>query len=87
MKYNVIENGDYVLGKAQDIVNYLIEMKNRWNQRNLGDVGFSLEDYLKEEENINKVMKEIVDFDYQAWVILRLYRNEFDELDYEELNI
>lgn len=84
---NIIENGDYVLGKAKDIVNYLIEMKSRLNQRNLGDVGFSLEDYLKEEENINKVMKEIVDFDYQEWVILKLYRNEFDELDYEEIDI
>lgn len=84
---NIIENGDYVLGKAKDIVNYLIEMKNKLNQKNLGDVGFSLDDYLKEEENINKVIKEIVDFDYQAWVILKLYRNEFDELDYEEINI
>lgn len=84
---NIIENGDYVLGKAKDIVNYLIEMKSKLNQKNLGDVGFSLEDYLKEEENINKVIKEIVDFDYQDWVILKLYRNEFDELDYEEINI
>ena len=64
-----------------------MQMKSELNKRNLGEVGFSLDDYLKEEENINKVMKEIIEFDYQAWVILKLYRNEFDELDYEEINI
>ena len=84
--YNIIENGDYVLGKAKDIINYLVDSSNKLSEKFLRNE-IDTDEYIDiVHENI-KVAKEIEEFDYQAWVILKLYRNEFDELDYEELNI
>ena len=82
-KYNVIENGDYTLGKAKDIVEYLKDCKkNLLNTKE--NVDFDVE---FEMSQIDKVILEILNEQYQSWVILKVYRNEFDELTFEDLNI
>lgn len=82
-KYNVIENGDYTLGKAKDIVEYLKDCKkNLLNTKE--NVDFDVE---FEMSQIDKVILDILNEQYQSWVILKVYRNEFDELTFEDLNI
>ena len=86
MKYNVIENGDYVLGKAEDIVEYLLSATNELSSKYLNDE-IDIEELKKYSEENIRVVKEIREEQYQLWVILKLYRNEKDELDYEDLSI
>ena len=86
MKFNVIENGDYVLGKAEDIIQYLSESIKELSRKYLNEE-ISAEQLSELSKEHVKVIKEIKTEDYQKWVILKLYRNEFDELTFENLNI
>lgn len=86
MKIKVIENGDYVLGKATDIINHLIQRKIELNENCLNEK-LCVEELVEKEEEIVKIIQEILEFDYNDWVILKLYRNLENELCYEELNI
>lgn len=85
MKYNVIELGDCTLGKRKDIVEYLKERQQDLNKCNLGDCGYDLDTYLKETEEIEKIIQELEN--YYGVGLIKLYRNEFDETKWSEIDI
>lgn len=86
MNYNVIENGDYILGKADDIIKYLLKEVDELANKYVNDEIDAEQLTELSNENI-KVVKEIREMEYQNWVILKLYRNEFDKLTFEDLHL
>jgi hypothetical protein len=85
MKYTVIELGDCTVGKRKDIIKYLEERQQDLSKRNLGDCGMDLDMYIRESEDIQKTIQELEN--YYSVGLIKLYRNEFDEMKWNEINI
>ncbi len=86
MNYNIIENGECTIGKFKDITKYLsnqlIEINIKYKEDSI-----ELDEMLEESFEIINIMNYMQKNNFNENQLVKLYRDEFNELCYEEINI
>lgn len=84
--YNIIERGEDTIGKVDDILNYLMERKRDINAKYM-NAEYTLEELIQEEKEIVDTINEIMLEDYQKDTLIRLFKNNYEELCWCRINI
>ena len=85
MKFNVIETSEMTIGKFQEITKYLSNQLISTNMEYIRGL-IDLNDLLEKSTEITNVMSYI-NKRANDNSLIRLYRNEFDELCWEDISI